>query len=241
MAEPDAISINTTSISTSCYGTCDGSAVAVVSGGTTPYNYTWSHGGSSAIESNLCAGNYSIAIIDANNCLASNFATVDTPDELIATITTNPASGAISADGSAIASTTGGTVPYNYIWSNSEVGESITDIVPGEYCVTVTDNNGCSAAFCDSVGYTVSVFEETIFSSYEVYPNPVKNNLTIETNGLKVSSLEIVDILGKTVINKTTNLPLNKIDMTTLNSGIYFVRINSDKGTFIEKVTLTKY
>lgn len=42
-------------------------------------------------------------------------------------------------------SASGGTAPYNYLWSNGQTDEDLTDLAPGMYFVTVTDQLGCVA------------------------------------------------------------------------------------------------
>ncbi|GIV34145.1 MAG: hypothetical protein KatS3mg031_1680 [Chitinophagales bacterium] len=49
-----------------------------------------------------------------------------------------------NAQGGAISVTpSGGTPPYSYLWSDGETSSIITDLAPGVYTVTITDNTGC--------------------------------------------------------------------------------------------------
>ena len=48
---------------------CDGTAEAMVSGGTAPYTYSWSNGETNSSLDNLCIGNYSVTVTDANGCM----------------------------------------------------------------------------------------------------------------------------------------------------------------------------
>jgi gliding motility-associated-like protein len=48
-------------------------------------------------------------------------------------------------DGSASASTTGGTSPYSYLWSNADNDSLAGNLIAGSYTVTVTDANGCTS------------------------------------------------------------------------------------------------
>ena len=60
-----SILINTTNAN---YGNANGSACAIVSGGTAPYTYSWSNGQTTNCINNLSAGNYSVDITDATGC-----------------------------------------------------------------------------------------------------------------------------------------------------------------------------
>lgn len=75
VGQPSAISLNISAVDATCE-TADGSASASVSGGTAPYSYSWSNGGSSSSISGLAAGSYSVTVTDANGCTASGSATV---------------------------------------------------------------------------------------------------------------------------------------------------------------------
>ncbi len=69
IAQPPPITININSIPPSC-GQCDGYATAVVSGGSPMYTYLWTPGGTTTpVLSNLCSGNYHLAVVDVNGCL----------------------------------------------------------------------------------------------------------------------------------------------------------------------------
>ncbi len=54
-------------------------------------------------------------------------------------------------DGAIDASASGGAMPYDFLWDNGEVTEDISNLEDGEYCLTVTDTNGCSAIKCFDV------------------------------------------------------------------------------------------
>ena len=48
-------------------------------------------------------------------------------------------------NGTAHASPQGGVAPYTYLWDNGATTQSIQDLAPGTYVVTVTDNSGATA------------------------------------------------------------------------------------------------
>ena len=69
------------------------------------------------------------------------------------------------------------------------------------------------------------------FSSYfTLYPNPVKDVLNIQSKqDLIVNSMEIYNQLGQIVMAVANTS--NRVDISNLASGIYFVKVNTDKGT----------
>ena len=79
--EPDPISLSLQLVEdASCNGVCDGSATVIASGGTLPYTFSWSpNGGSSSTAVDLCAGTYTVDVVDANGCTESVTVTIDEP------------------------------------------------------------------------------------------------------------------------------------------------------------------
>jgi len=66
----------------------------------------------------------------------------------------------------------------------------------------------------------------------KLFPNPVVDFVTVETNGIDVREIVILNSLGQTLrtINMRGSLTSEKIDLSYLNSGIYFIRISSKNG-----------
>ena len=75
--------INWSVTNVTCNGGSNGSLTATVTGGTAPYTYLWSNGGTTATISGLPAGQYLVLIHDANNCAASSGNSVTEPQPLI--------------------------------------------------------------------------------------------------------------------------------------------------------------
>ncbi len=63
----------------SCFGGNDGSATASASGGTGPYTFAWSNGGTTATVSNLTAGTFTVTATDANGCTNTETITITQP------------------------------------------------------------------------------------------------------------------------------------------------------------------
>ena len=129
----------------SCFGGNDGSATASATGGTGPYTFAWSNGGTTATVTNLTAGTFTVTATDANLCTDTETITITQPATAVtaAIALGNNVSCSGGIDGSATASATGGTSPYTFLWSNGATTANATGLAAGTYTVTATDANGC--------------------------------------------------------------------------------------------------
>ena len=143
ITEPAILSATTNKTDVSCNGGNNGSASVNVSGGTTPYSYSWSNGSQASSSSNLTAGTYNVTITDANGCTTSNTVIVAEPSALTASISSTNVSCNGGNNGSATVTAVGGTAPYTYTWSNVCSTTSNNNLTAGTYTVVVTDANGC--------------------------------------------------------------------------------------------------
>jgi hypothetical protein len=69
-------------------------------------------------------------------------------------------------------------------------------------------------------------------SSIVIYPNPTKNELHIQNNGLNVELIEILDINGNLLMSLTS---LENISVENLEAGLYFVLVKFDKGIIVQQ------
>jgi gliding motility-associated-like protein len=145
IAQPTAaVSISVSSTSTSCFGGSNGSASAIVSGGTAPYNYNWMTGNfSSPSISNLSMGTYSITVTDNKNCVTTNTINVIQPTSIVLT-TGSSNSNCSLANGQASVTASGGMGTYTYSWSPTGGSNSTASgLLAGSYTITVLDGNSC--------------------------------------------------------------------------------------------------
>ena len=128
----------------SCGDTPNGRLEAVVSGGQTPYSYSWSAGGSLPIRSQLRAGTYSVSVSDAAGCQTVVETELVAPPAVSLNLQSKDVSCAGGGDGIIQTSTSGGTGPFTFAWSNGTSSAVATNLAAGTYEVTVTDATGCS-------------------------------------------------------------------------------------------------
>ena len=141
LTEPTAIDINYTKTDATCYGATDGSIDVTVTGGRPPYQISWSNLGNGFSQSNLSAGNYTVTIIDENQCEANVTITIEQPIFFIAPIV-SPISCNNANDASIDLNLTGGIAPITVSWSDDpSAGVQRNNLGPGTYVVTIIDSD----------------------------------------------------------------------------------------------------
>jgi uncharacterized repeat protein (TIGR03803 family) len=160
ITQPSVLSVSDSTVSNvSCREGSNGSLLAIVSGGTLPYTYSWTGGGTTANYSGIGAGTYTITITDNCGSMATASSTITQPDLLtvsdsvIANVTCSGGN-----NGELAAFATGGTLPYTYSWSGGGNADTATGISAGAYTVTVTDNCGSMATT------TATITEPTVMA-----------------------------------------------------------------------------
>ncbi len=101
----------------------------------------------------------------------------------------------------------------------------------------VSDNGTYSSFFAlDNVriGTAVSVqdFSSKIYAN--VYPIPAKNNLNIESSNI-INKIKIINLFGQVEIEKDIDSKFSKINVSELNSGVYFIQMDFDGGTVTKR------
>lgn len=128
-----------------CFGGNTGSIDLFPSSTAPTFTFTWSNGSITEDQTNLSAGTYQVTVTDGNGCSVSNSFNVAQPTPLTVVANPTPQSAPNVCDGSIVASVTGGTPPYTYVWSNSSTSQVMQGLCPGVYTATITDANGCTA------------------------------------------------------------------------------------------------
>ncbi len=130
----------------SCNGFADGSINSVISGGTPSYNYFWNTSENTSSISALSSGIYALTVIDINGCEAIESIALVQPEPLMLTLQAEDLLCFGYNDGYITTNVTGGTISYNFNWSNGAIGSTNNNLAAGNYAVTVSDANNCSIA-----------------------------------------------------------------------------------------------
>ena len=216
----------TANLTTENCGKKDGTATAVVSGGTTPYTYSWSTlpvVQTTATATGLTHGGYTVTVTDKNGCSQALPVVIKETTSLSVTssLTTENCG---KKDGTATAIVSGGTAPYAYVWSTLPVVQTTataTGLTHGGYTVTVTDKNGCSQAL-------PVVIKETT-------PLTVTTSVTTENCGKKDGTATAIVSGGTSPYTyRWTSKPVQTTATATgLTRGNYTVTVTDKNGCFV--------
>lgn len=148
-------------------GNCDGTVQATVTGGSGPYAFSISGGPQTGLSlfSNLCAGTYTVTVMDMNGCSAVATATVTDPCSnftISATVTNATVTG--TCDGMIHITPTGGNGPIQYSFGSGVFQSSgtFTGMCIGTYQLECIDALGCTA-------YTTATVLDSVLST--ITPN----------------------------------------------------------------------
>ncbi len=131
---------------TTCADTCNGAIeVLAVHNGLPPFTFLWAHGDTSAALGGLCAGTYSLNVIDADNCMAWDTFAVLSPPPLTLSWAVAGETAPDAQDGSLWVEASGGTPPYSILWESGDTSWQLDSLAAGAYAFTVTDSAGCQA------------------------------------------------------------------------------------------------
>jgi len=201
------------------------------------YNYNWNTGDTTQ-SIQACTGGVYYVTTSNGACTASsasvNVIPVSGPPAITISNNNHVLSGSI-ADTS-----------YTYQWYQYAIplpGETNPDLVlslNGCYHLEMTDVNGCTSISDTICDMNVGIGEANL-GYFSVRPNPSNGSFILETPKMYgAGEITITDISGKRVYNAvweatSTSQP---IDVKSLNSGIYFLQLKTDRSIRTERIVI---
>ncbi len=88
--------------------------------------------------------------------------------------------------------------------------------------------------FCFSLGLD----EYNLANSVSIYPNPANESITVVTDGLNMTKVEVMNIAGQVISSIDVNNTLIKVDVSSVSSGVYFVKVFSAEGTAVKQLII---
>jgi len=216
ITQPNSLTLTPNSVNVVCTGSATGAATVTATGGTGPYNFTWTpaSGTSSVFNNvpsntsvgNLIAQNYSVSVLDANGCASLVVISITQPTPGLSLSLTSQSITCFGANnGSATASPSGGNgAPFTFTWSAGGPGvngSSILNLPQGTHTVTVRD-----ASLCPISG-TVVIAEPATFTAAVSPSSLTCNSGNAPCNGSVVTNpIGGVAPFTYTLISSTTTL-----------------------------------
>lgn len=126
-----------------CNGDKNAAITASASGGTAPYNYTWSNNINKSSIENIGKGTYTVKASDANGCTTTKEVVITEPEAMSLLVKVTDESAPNRKDGTILIAINKGTAPYTFAWSDGTNTPNLSNLEPKVYTITVTDAKGC--------------------------------------------------------------------------------------------------
>lgn len=213
--QPSTISQSTLVTSPiTCFNGADGAIGVNVTGGTSPYSFSWSNGINSQFVSSLPTGVYTVTTTDANACeIISSINLQNPPLNINIGVNLSNVSCNGLSDG-AIDLNVSGTGPFSYIWSNGQVTQDLNSLSLGLYSVTVSGGGNCSEA-----NITVSQ-PDMLAMDYSV--------TNASNQGVSDGQIDITVLGGTSPFSFSWSNGATIEDIAGLSAGSYYVTITDD-------------
>ena len=231
-----------------CNGDADASVQVNAFDFTGELSYSWDVDGvEGANPTGLGAGTYCVTVIDEVPDTSVACITITEAPEITVSSQANPDNG--TGTGMALVTVSGGqpfTSPpaYDVVWDTEPVqtGFIATGLASGTYTFTVTDALGCEYIGEVTILY-VGIEELAGLDTFNYYPNPAEGSfiVDIEFNESKEFGLSIMNAVGQKVIElgSVNSDRFNQtIDVSSLQSGFYFINIDVDGQRITRKLTV---
>ena len=209
----------------SCNGFSDG-FITPEGNGTGPFTYMWSTGSIDSSISNLAAGNYSVRVINSQNCYEDIYYTLNDPFVIsFGNIVSPTCIG--DTNGMATLSSTGCPCMFSscvFLWDNGITTKPNTSLTEGWHTVTITHTNGCVVIDSVLIPNSASVIDSAILINIDCY-------------GGQTGEIELISNSALPPISYTWQHGAFGEYIDSLSAGTYFV-LAEDSRPCIDSMTI---
>jgi hypothetical protein len=128
----------------------------------------------------------------------------------------------------------------NFLNINEGTNSSVTlvNVYGNSYLDMIIGNQAGGVAFFEGKPAAISVEEIKQWSNINIYPNPTQNTVSIDlgNNSISNARLELMDLLGKPLIQKQVQHSTEKINMVDVPQGIYLLKFTNKEGSKVFKL-----
>ncbi|MFK8044475.1 MAG: gliding motility-associated C-terminal domain-containing protein [Crocinitomicaceae bacterium] len=200
-------------------GECDGAVSVAVTGGSSPYNYTWNTGAMVNNIQNLCGGIYQLTVEDDNGCVNTVPYAVGNSAAVSAEAVVTPISCFNSCDGEITVNILTGTAPYTVTWlDDGFTGLTKQNLCADTYFIEVVDNEGC-----------VFPLVVDLVNPNEITAVPT---MVLPNCGATDGQISVTTQGGVLPHAYSWNFPpSNTSTVSNIGAGIYILTVTDDNGT----------
>jgi Subtilase family/Secretion system C-terminal sorting domain len=124
--------------------------------------------------------------------------------------------------------------------TTNETTTTVTDLEDGtEYFWRVKGSNDCDESdFSDTFSFTTTEtlgIDQNAIAGLVVYPNPTASLLNVSAE-TQLSSIEVMNVLGQTLLRKEVEATQAQVDLSTLAVGNYFVRVQAENASTVIQI-----
>ncbi len=226
IAEPNPLNANATATGLTGANANNGTATANPTGGTAPFSFAWSNGGTTATISGLPSANYTVSVTDGNGCTSVQTVPVAPfTCSLGANVSASNITCFGQADGEATVSILGNLTPFTYNWLNASgenMGSSATieGLSAGTYTANISDAVNCAA----TVGVTIlepTALEITLNEATSTDCGAANGDATVTASGGTTGGSNYSFAWSNGEAGSTVN---------GLGTGSYFVSVSDENG-----------
>lgn len=98
-------------------------------------------------------------------------------------------------------------------------------------------DSGSTEVFYDNISLkeaAIASVDDIFGSSFNVYPNPAKNTVTISTD-IEINKVEVFSIIGKKVLS-VSNVENKTVNVSSLSKGMYILKVTSGNAIATKKI-----
>ncbi len=212
-----------------CFGYNDGGLHSTVSGGVSPYQYSWSNGDVADSAVGLTAGSYLLTVTDSNGCTVVDSATILEPDSInLLAVVPNFNGFNIACFGDTTACITlnmiGGNAPFTFVWDGNDTLTATTrcDLGADTLNLVILDGNGCQLDTFFIITGPPPIAINSVLSSAGSY--------NIACFGTNTGSIDLTMAGGVSPFNYLWSSSETTEDISSLGSGTYQVNVTDDNG-----------
>ncbi len=241
-----AMQISSVINNVSCNGLNNGSIITEVFGGLPGFEFEWEGENGNYTGNpveNLPPGNYILNVSDATGAVLTDNYEILEPEVITTQAIISNVTGA-GSNGSIILNIFGGNGEYTVAWNNGSTELILENLDPGDYTVVITDAKGCQKTDTFTVQNSTNVDEIEFVKSFNVYPNPAADNVTIDLDLEHKADIQLslISVLGQVEFSQTLNTSSLKktLDLTNLTNGLYLVEIKTGGKIALKKLFIAR-